>query len=203
MPDFWDQSKDLERHYHPVTVGDVLKAQVFTGRLQKMEAALPEIKAGQLLKSAFTRINFYRKERHTLRTYRRHIARVNKNFMAPAALKEPGGEKDDDPFKNPFITWYANYYDTFASEYGWSVEQFNALPFASLNEFKLAISSRKVTESGRRVTENHPTKKTAKYIRRYARRVIDIPAEVQLARWQSQISKLPSMSELQDKAGRN
>ena len=177
----WQQWKELERHLDKITVMDVLLSQVYTGRLQELTSNLP---AG-----LFKKIRAIWRQRHTRRAYARHIRKVNANFKDKTVLLEPHKNEGGNPLDNPFITWYSYYFDLLSHEQGVSLDEYNNMPFSSLDEHKLAIGARKAQDSGRASLENNLNSKGAKYLNSYPKRLVDQAVYMSLQKSKEQMKK--------------
>ena len=200
IEDFWQQWKDLSRHDHPVKVKHLRASQIAAGRLEALDEKLPgfvQYKDGRAVFShkrvrdslASLRVRWkQRKERAPLELA---VAFVRDNFRAGAEFRiQVKNERDTE---NPLITWYAYLYDKFASQYGWSLDQFNELPVTSINEFLLAMSARRAADSSRSAAESSPTTEGIKDLTQYEIRNPDIPRELaiqlDLEQWDAELER--------------
>jgi len=90
-----------------------------------------------------------------IRTYRRRrklwrfIKNIKDKIKRPSELTRPNQSGSFDPLKIPFVTWLDELFYLFGKNYGYSREQVLDLPFASINDMRLAIeyfNSQKLAE---------------------------------------------------------
>lgn len=168
--DHWEEWRDLARHDSLVTVGDVRREQIARGRLRELDKEVPEFTT---FWGALQALRVRYKQRHERERLEAIIRYVKKNIESYAELYE--SKAKPDPAKAAYVTWYAYLYDMFASAYGWTLEEFEALPWASISEFRLAIEMREARQSTRRAMESNLTKESEKAITRHVRRKVKLP----------------------------
>lgn len=191
MAEYWKQYQELERHLHPVTVADVLKGSIAEGRVKELISSLPSVDLKRPIKTGWKRLvaNFRLSISPQYIFNKRKVKKLNRRFMPPADIKRGVSGQKPTPFTDPFINWFAYYFDRFASEYGMSMKEFCELPFASLHEFTLAESSRKVNDSARRANEANSSKEGSRFLSKYDKRKVEIPPEIQLEAWEAELNR--------------
>jgi hypothetical protein len=74
---------------------------------------------------------------------------------------------DVDPLKIPWVTWLDELIITFASGFGWSRDQILDLPYAAINDLRLALEYHKSIELGRMSVASNPSEKGLEIIQNY------------------------------------
>ncbi len=138
--------RELSRHFHPVTVRQVVEYDISVGEYEELRKAAPKFKN---FKSVFQLLGY------GVRTYRRRrklwrfIKNIKDKIKRPSDLTRPDQNGSFDPLKIPFVTWLDELFYLFGKNYGYSSEQVLDLPFASINDMRLAIeyfNSQKLAE---------------------------------------------------------
>jgi len=159
----WDKIewKEIRRHksdFSWVTIGDVRDLAIYKGRLIELIGQPPDIENS---KSPFRDV-FKALYRRHIKNRRQSSFLIKKINAIEAALIEPAelsNPSTGETFDFPLINFYAYLVDLFASEHGWSEQRIEKIPWASINEYRLAIEVRRVRQSNRAVMENNPNDK--------------------------------------------
>ena len=179
---WFDEWRELKRHSHPVTVWDVVRASVLEGTIRDLNAHVPtpeKIRESEKpMRAAFSALIQLLKDFPLKRRLVRELKKIHNTIETPAEIIRSGYYTEENPLKNPGITWYAYIVDLLAHEYGWTEKEIRSLPYSSINEFMLAIECRRVAESSRRVIESHPTERGIDELNKYPRRKMKIPQEI-------------------------
>jgi hypothetical protein len=177
-----DWVQDLARHFEKLSVGEVYRFFFYEKRLEQLNEQIPVIfredSSGlawrKVLRAFWLRIIQY-PERLKIQRLKLKVGALYKD---PAEIKWPfeGGEML--PTEDPYINNYAYILDWFASEYGWTKEEIDRLPFASINEFTLAAEFRKVRWRTDIANATNLSDASSEIIAKYPRRNVPITPEM-------------------------